>query len=495
MNINSISFGNPDANNEEKQLQNYFISTRAYLNAKRDIDKKIFYVGYRGAGKSALFNQLISDYQEDKNAIVIDINPKEFSYNVFKDMKHSFHNVKTTYSIAWEYTLLIQAFIEVSRYFKNNPNFKKNRENIEIISEYLIKNNYLENTKNLDIFFEYLRKIVDAKLKINFKVFEFEAGLKSSIENEKKLINLLHIGDLNLPKNALKKILVSHPIHMFLDELDTGWDNTEESKNYINGLFEAVYSLRSIDGMNVYVSLRQDMYNNLIESLTNAEKIRPDIEKLNWDKRSITNVIGKRILHSIPKEVSESLSFENAVDCVFEKGVFDYLISNTLQRPREVIEFCKKAHEEYVNRYISHYNSTKKIDKEIIEYVLPEFSINRLSDLCMEYQFEYPHLKTIFYSFEHLNAVFCKNDFLSELEVAILKVLEKNGELEWLKSINCNANELFEILFKVGFIKVFIPNEKSYLAVYETNILDFERIEKVQINDVFTIALKSKRDY
>lgn len=494
VNIRQITFGHSSAEREEQELNNYFLSTRAYLNAKKENSRKLFYVGHRGSGKSALFTQLISDYAEDKSSIILDVNPKDFSYEVFKKMEHSFHNIKTTYAIAWEFTLLIQMMVEVSTYFNKNSNIKKNRENAKIITDYLVKYNYLGESRSLKIFFEYLRKMVDAKVNIKFNAFEAGASIKAGTESEKKLISLLNIEEITLPKRALKELLVTHPAYIFLDELDTGWDNSDEAKNYINGLFDAVYSLCSINNFNVFVSLRQDMYNNLIESLTNAEKIREDIETLHWDKENLKAVIGKRILATFPESETENISYNEAINSVFEQGTLDYIIEHTLKRPREIIAFCNKAQEEYIHRYTQHYDSSRKIDINIVNSILPNFSLSRITDICKEYQFEYPHIKEVLYAFENNFEFWNSKDFLSNLETGVLKLMNKHGEPEWLKIIDFNPLSVMEVLYKIGFIKVFVPSDEKYYASYETNILDISSYEKVKINDVFVSSLKCKRE-
>jgi hypothetical protein len=407
-------------------------------------------------------------------------------------MKHSFQNVRTTYSIAWEYTLLIQVMVEISNFFKNNSNIKTNRENAKIITDFLVKKNYFEESKSIKVFFDYLHKIVDAKVKVNFKVVEVEANIKAREAEEKKLINLLHFNDITSQKRALKEILQSYPVYIFLDELDTGWDNSDEAKNYIDGLFSAVYSLSSIQNFNIFVSLRQDMYNNLIESLTNAEKIREDIEKLYWDKRFLNAVIAKRVLSCLSETERIGLSNDDIINSVFEEGVLDYIIEYTLKRPREVIELCNKSQEEYINLYRIDFNSQRKITEDIVNTVLSDFSNNRIFDICKEYQYEFPKIKEILFAFENGNEYYDKQTFISIIDDGILSLIEKYGEIDWIKEIDFDSIQVMEILFRIGFIKIFVPKDNEYLAIYETTILDFDKISKVKINNVFVSALRCR---
>jgi len=423
----------------------------------------------------------------------MEIKPNEFSYEIFQRVKHDYTNIKTTYSLAWEYTLIVKIFIEVSTYFKENRNIKKNRENIDLINDFLIKYNYKEDTRNLKIFYDYLKNILDAKANLNFKVDEYEAKIGDKNGTD-KLLNLLYFGELSKPKNALKTILQSHQVYIFLDELDAGWDNTDEAKNYINGLFNSVYSLSSTPGLNIFVSLRQDMYNNLIESLTNGEKIREDIEKLHWDKKSLKALIARRISVCIPEKLRKNFYTDETINLVFEENVFDFILEHTLNRPREVIEFCNRALDEYINTFNQHHNSQKKIDLQIIDNVLIDFSTYRIQDICKEYQYEYPHVKEILYAFEHGLEFYSLVECTSVCEKGIFKLVEKYGEVDWLRKIEFDPHFLIELLFNIGFLQIYIPNDNKYLAFYETNILDFSSIDNFKINNVFVSALKCKKN-
>ena len=469
LDIKNITFGRSSAERENDRLEQYFISTRSYIGAKRERSRKLFYIGHRGCGKSALFKQLQNDFEENSDNIIIDIKPSEYSYEIFKKMQHSFFDIKTAYALAWELTLTMQIFIEIVAYFERHLNIKKNRDNANIIHQYLVKHNYKDENRTLKLFLDYLKKVANAKLKVKYKGAEFEAKLNSNETPEKELVSLLQIEDILTPKRAMKDILLSHKVYIFLDELDTGWDNTDEAKNYINGLFEAVYKLSSITNIFPFVSLRQDMYNNIFGSLRNAEKIREDIEKLTWDKKMLTHLIAKRIIANLPIAERENISYDEAISSVFDAGALEYIIASTLHRPREVIEFCNKCVDEYANDYYLHYDFERKIDKKLVKEVRVEFSINRLQDICKEYENEFPEIQEILYHFENKNAFYNKKDFLNELDVSILKFIQHCKKTEWISSIELNSNKLFEILFKIGFIKVYVGMKASLETVARKN--------------------------
>ena len=246
------------------------------------------------------------------------------------------------------------------------------------------------------------------------------------------------------------------------------------------------------------------MYSNLLESLADAEKIREDIETLYWDKKWLKSLIAARISSGIPVELSKEYNTdEEKLSLVFEKlpekfrnrndeseeiTTLDYIIEHTLYRPREVIELCNLAHEEYIRS--SHLHKSERISINIIKEVEEKFSAARLIDFCKEYQYEYPNLIDYLKSFENEKEYYNKKEFLEKLENLILSSPRSLDGVRWIKELEFDAEKLFKILFEIGFIKFFIPNKNQYLACYQTNILDFSKVEKIKINDIFCPALK-----
>jgi len=378
--IKKLYLGKATAENERDDLHKYFVSTRAYLNAKDERKRKLFYIAHRGAGKSALFNQLNYEYSLKKNNIIVEINPAEYSYETFTRLKHNFYDVKASYSLAWEYTLIVQLFQEVSRFFNKNKHLKRNRDNVEIIDKYLLKNKFRDTQTKLELFLDILSKIDISKINIKYKGVEISGSKKDN--PTKKLISLYNLDDIKKPLRALEQLTQQHPIYLFIDELDTGWNNTKEAQNYISGLITASIKINNINGVNVFLSLRQDMYNNLSMAFNDTEKIRDEIEFINWDKNSLIAIICSRIADN--KEIASQLkhlsyiSNTEILSFLFEENVFDYLLSGTLHRPREVIHYCNLSIDAYAETFLERKLFNKKIDKETIDIVSHKFSRDRL---------------------------------------------------------------------------------------------------------------------
>lgn len=489
--IKNIYLGKSKAESEKNELHNYFVSTRAYRNAKDDRKRKLFYIAHRGSGKSALFSQLNYELSTKNSNILVQINPAEYSYETFTKLKHSFYDIKASYSLAWEYTLTVQLFQEISKHFKENPNIKRNRDNVKIIDSYLLKNKFRPSQSRLELFLDFLSRIDVSKINIEYKGFKVSSDKQQS--QTKKLVSLYNLDDIRKPLSALTQITEQHPIYLFIDELDTGWNNTKEARNFISGLITASIKINNISGITVFLSLRQDMYNNLSSAFNDTEKIRDEIEFIDWDKDSLIAIICNRIKeNSEVKNKTKHLdyvSYQEILNIVFEEGAFDYLLTGTLHRPREIIHYCNLAIDEYANSYQSKKLYNKKIDKDIVDSIRQKFSIDRYSDFCSEFNHEFPEIKSLLDNFEGECIKYPKGAFFHKLEECILYFDDKHKELDWTKEFYGNPNKLMIKLFQIGFIKISLNESNKFFAYFEKQPQNFRNVKFIAINDVFATAL------
>ena len=74
--LEDLSLGDPTAENEIQTLESYFVPTAQYDSALRgEVDVA---VGRKGSGKTALFSQVRSRMQKDRENIVIDLKPESY---------------------------------------------------------------------------------------------------------------------------------------------------------------------------------------------------------------------------------------------------------------------------------------------------------------------------------------------------------------------------------------------------------------------------------
>lgn len=98
----------------------------------------------------------------------------------------------------------------------------------------------------------------------------FEAGFRS-----RELDKLYKLEEIHRLLPHLKDVLARQRVIVLVDELDRGWDSSEDAKAYVSGLFQACVSINELHGnLRVYVSLRQELYDAIPDLYEDAQKYR-----------------------------------------------------------------------------------------------------------------------------------------------------------------------------------------------------------------------------
>ncbi len=499
INLSDIYLGRDVAEEESKKLHDYFISTKAYLNSKNERRKKTYFVGHRGAGKSALFSQLAHEYRFDQTNIVLFLKPAEYSYDSFTSLKHDFHDVKASYSVAWHYTLMVQIFISVVSHFESIGFPKKQFESIKSIQSFLINKDYKEENGNVSIFLSFLRKIKLSRIELSFKDMKLDLDTQGRV---KKMNSLLKLDEIKKPLGELRIILNKYKVYVFIDELDTGWNNTKEAKNFLHGLFYSVNKVNEMDNVNVLLSIRQDMYNNLAEFYSDTEKIRGNIEILKWDNSTLKSMLRSRICDNTSVKLVfggrlNSMNTKDVLELVFEKEeLVDYILKFTLGRPRELLFLCNLLLEEYaVHKHIGYRNlsasdvTDTRITKSLIDSSLYDYSRSRYQDFTKEYSHEFSKIKDFLEKFDGNVKIYNYGAFIDKLEISALEFAEIHIADKWILSYLNSLDKLLEVLFRIGFIKVSYKGSDEFFTIRDKQPNNFTNLQYVSINDVFAVAL------
>jgi hypothetical protein len=100
----------------------------------------------------------------------------------------------------------------------------------------------------------------------------------------------------------LKELSDRRPIVFLIDELDKGWDASEDAKAFVGGLFQATISINQLsNNFTVIVSLRKELYDNIPALYEDFQKYNDIFEVLEWNNKSLLKLITKRISHSLPE--------------------------------------------------------------------------------------------------------------------------------------------------------------------------------------------------
>lgn len=488
INLSKLNFGAPAAERDINHgLTDYFVESDAY--SRLLTRQKTIVLGNRGAGKSAIF-KVMAEKQRQAGYIVLELNPEDYSYemlcSVLKKENEGSWSKHAAFATAWKFLILVlvmKALTKDGQKLKTGSAAK--------IYNYLRDNHQDIHDSPISTLVSYLKRIE------GLKIGAYEASVKT-----KELAKLYRLEELDSLVPSLKELANRKKVVVLIDELDKGWDNSEDAKAFVSGLFQASISLNELtENMTVFVSLRQELYDSIPGLYDDAQKYRDIIETINWDEDSLLSVAAKRIRHSLPELQDQSDT--HCWNSVFAETLqyrksksFNYIIDRTLYRPRELIQFCTDALEEAQSSHIT------PIDYSVISKAELVYSDARSKDISAEYRFQYPGLQSVFECFRGKSYSMERNT----LETICLMIC--TGELRTDKLASWVTEQdpdfLIEVLWRVGFLRAYAVgglkarrrSGSSYVGPHQVSTLNLRTVSRFQVHPMFRtcLGMKEERD-
>jgi hypothetical protein len=271
-----FTFGVPAAERDD-DLYACFVSSEIYANLRDG--RKTIILGNRGSGKSALF-RMLAEEEGKRGSIIISLAPEEYSYELLsvtmrKEAQGSWAK-QGAYSAAWKYLIYILVMKEIT---KTGKSLKKGPE--ASIYTYLRDNHTGIDPNPVGMMISYLKRME------GLKIGQYEASFRT--RELKKLYSLEEIDPL-IPK--IDEVAGNRRILVFVDELDKGWDSSEDAMAFVAGLFHAALAInKRLKKVRVLVSLRRELYDNIPALYEDAQKVRDIIETIQWDETSLLELI------------------------------------------------------------------------------------------------------------------------------------------------------------------------------------------------------------
>ncbi|MEO9210897.1 MAG: P-loop NTPase fold protein [Ginsengibacter sp.] len=475
--IRMVDFGAPAAERDlNKGLKEYFLYTGAFNRLVNN--QKTVILGNRGAGKSALIKMLAEDYKK-KGAIVVELTPEDYSYDLLKSSvlveKDEMWAKQSGYTAAWKYLLFVLAMKQYSVEFKTVL-----KSNAKGIYNYLRDNFKTEHLDKIDIFLSYLKRIN------GIKIGAYEAGIK--IKELQRLYKLEEVNNL-LPE--LIEIAKRKQIILLIDELDKGWDSSEDAKAFVAGLFQASVAINDLSpNIRIVISLRKELYDDIPSLYDDFQKYYDLFEILEWNEESLFDLIVKRIKYSVPdlKNMPKIQAWNEIFsDKIDKEPSFQYIVDRSLYRPREIIQFCTEAKERCVEL------RKGRIDINSVVTAEAKYSKARAKDLAAEHRFQYPGLIDVFEAFRGSKCCMSR----THLEHLCQKMI--NGEISvgsktlWLKTQS--EDYLINILFQVGFLQAksisYIESKRidGFWGHHQISLPNLGNVQMFMIHPLFWLHL------
>lgn len=484
MYLHDVDFGSVAAENDiDKGLADYFVNTESYRRVESG-DKTIL-LGNRGTGKSAIF-KVLATRERDKGTAVLELSPEDYSYEMMSTVmrpesegawaKHG------AYAAAWKYLLLVSVMKEATRKGK-----KLKSGGAAKVYKYLRDHHAGFQDNPMSLLISYVKRFE------GLKVGKYEAGAKA--RELQRLYGLEEVTDLLEP---LKALLRERPATVFVDELDRGWDGSEDAQAFVAGLFQACSWLNGLSSdLRVYVSLRQELYHSIPALYEDAQKYRDVMEIIRWDEASLLELIARRVRYSV--DALSSVDDEYAWKSIFSETLdyrrarsFNYVVDRTLYRPREMILFCGESVGEAIDQ------GNELVDYRDISRAEAIYGRSRIDDIAAEYRFQYPGLGQIFEAFRGRTYTFGRD----ELGLLCLEIVQGDYPLpesaSWVASQSHDL--LIEVLWQVGFLRAWVVggikgvrrSGSQYLGPHQISNLNLMQIPRFQVHQMFRVPLGLK---
>jgi hypothetical protein len=451
--------------------------------------QKTIILGNRGIGKSALFLKLAEDEKRRGN-IVIQLAPEEYSYELLSEtLRKEYEGAWAkhgAYSAAWKYLIYVTIMKHICQ---KGQTFKRGPE--ANIYSYLRDSHVGTDTNPIGMLISYLKRMEGIKLG------KFEASLK--VKELKRLYSLEEIEPL---LKDIESVCKKKRVVVLIDELDKGWDASEDAIAFVAGLFQAaVYINIRLKNVSVYVSLRKELYDNIPALYEDAQKVRDVIETVEWDEERLLELISRRIARKLPYQ--KDISYEDIWNTVFSEVLdyrqtksFNYIVDRTLYRPREIIQFCNDI-VDYSRQQLK--TVSLPLDYKQIAGSEYGYSEARLKDICAEYRFQYPGLQSIMETFRGQTYTYDKDTLDTHLMRIIVGDLPISAiASKWCESLDHEV--LKDILWSIGFIRAQAVggmrarrrSGSAYLGSHQISSLNLRNINRFHIHPMFRSYLGLK---
>ena len=477
-----LSFGAPAAE-RDTPLASYFVESEAYKAVESG--KKYIVLGNRGSGKSAIF-RVIAEREKLSGGIVIQLSPEDYSYEMLSStMRPESEGAwakQGAYTAAWKYLLFIQIMKEL-----NKTGSRLKRGPAADIYNYLRDHVEGQQTNPIGVMISFLKRMEGIKLGT------YEASLKA-----RELDKLYRLEEINALIPHIIDLCEKQKMTVLIDELDKGWDSSEDAKSFIAGLFQAAIATNQYHpNLRVIISLRQELYDSIPALYEDAQKYRDVMQFVYWDESELLKLLANRIRHAVPRlsNVADGQAwtavFPDTLDFRQSK-TFNYLVDRTLYRPREIIQFASDIIETAKKNGSSTINYTTITEAEVL------YSQARTQDIAAEFKFQYPNLIHIFEFFRGRFYSFARTE--AETIATEISLREPRFGTDPAWAYLQDPEFLLDVLWRVGFLRAQVVggikarrrSGSQYVGPHQIASINPKSITRYQVHPMFRIFLSMK---
>ena len=415
--LENVDLGDVAAENEIQALSSsYFVKTPQFMQTKQGHARLV--IGRKGSGKTALFYGHRKEVSRAKDNLVLDLKPEGHQFVRLREvvMARLSEGVQQhTLTAFWHYLLLLEVarkiIDRVALSAKHDP---------QVLEDFLeLENQYKAHVSDDSEgdFSERLMALIN-------RIVDAVKDKPSEILTGSTLTSMIYKGDIS----ALSNIVIQHQasvgnLWILFDNIDKGFPThglKKEDILIVRGLLEASRKLqRELQKHNVdctsVVFVRRDVLDLLVDHTPDRGK--ESHVDLNWsDEELMKKLILLRVKASLPALTGD---FSDVWHRIFVAHVggessFRYMLHRTLLRPRDLLNFVRKAIQVAASR------SHDRVQEEDINTAEQQYSEYMFNELIYELRDIYPQYSEILPVFLGCEMVVSREDlYLLTMEADI----------------------------------------------------------------------------
>lgn len=442
VNLSQIDMGKNDAKLDS--LEKYFYDC-GYVNQIKKMDK-FFIIGRKGAGKSAIAYYIEKNVTHKTYTNIVSF--RDIPIQLMEQFYDNRFTASNKLTSLWTFILAVELAKLLLDYIQ-----------LDIVAHNKLKT-FLEliNPSLKDSPKDYLTKVKSLGWKIGCDYAE----INGSTQYKGKDTNVIDYTN-NIIEVLLQYTPEDYNFHLFFDELDDSYQDSDDYKNMIIALFKASMDLNSKfrfqrKKTSVIILLRDDIYDKLVYSDKNKWRdfgIFLDwtpINALEWYEQKLFKLANERIGASLEEHPDQSKNYWNEIfsteQISKDDNAFDFIIARTFFRPRDIIQYVKSSIETAISL------NKSVIDKKVILATDASFGMWFKDELIDELAPVIPNIRNIF-------------DVLKTNQKSIFNLKEIEPVFIRHKLIDkYTTQEILQILYDYSIVGQFV-NEETHIPTFK----------------------------
>jgi hypothetical protein len=447
--LDAVHCGDPAAENEATQLDNYFLETEQFrLTLNGDLN---IILGRKGSGKTAIFVQTRNRVRANKNNIVVDLAPEGFQLIKLKEfvLKQLTHGTRNELIAAfWEYIIWLEIAYKLLEKDERRVRFDS-----RLIAPYeRLEAAYKQRAEGYGDFSERLASLTDRIVSRYLEKSSDDDGQDDLASS--KTLEVVHGSEIRPMREEVLTYLRLKGIVFFLfDNLDRFWTPTgfaEVDALIIIGLVECLLDIRKRfrpAGVIFHwaIFLRSDVYEFVVKGMADYGKLAS--ASVEWgDRELLLKLFQNRVLQGFGENAPPWDTVWSTVSVQTVDGVatLDFLIDASLMRPRYLIRLFETARRRAVTL------GRSRIEEADYITALEELGWQVLEDFDRELVDVIPDAEDLLFDLSHLG----KETSLAELRQVIERKVRAPETIE----------AVIDVLIWTGCIGVRNPIRTFYIS-------------------------------